>query len=109
MIRGTLRRIIGRIYVTPVFRARCESSGPRLSVRYMPYVTGPVRIYIGADVVFKGRIRISGSRTSTRDHPTLRIGNHVVIGDEVTFSVSQEIVIDDEVHIDDGCTITDSD
>ena len=78
-----LRRILSRTYVASVFRARCESGGPRWSVCYMPYVTGPVRMYIGADVAIKGKMRISSRLTS--DYPALRIGNHVIIGDEVTF------------------------
>jgi acetyltransferase-like isoleucine patch superfamily enzyme len=104
---SALRRVIGEFYVTPLFRARCESSGPRLSVCFMPHVTGPVRIYVGADVTINGKIRID-SRHHTCDHPTLRIGNNVVIGDDVTLLITQQMVIQDKVRIGDNSTITDN-
>jgi acetyltransferase-like isoleucine patch superfamily enzyme len=107
--RIALRHTINDFYVAPIFHARSESSGARLSVCFMLGATGPVRIYVGDDVAIQGKIRIESSSCRTCDHPTLRVGKHAAIGDGVTFSVKQEIVIEDEVHIEDGRTIADND
>jgi acetyltransferase-like isoleucine patch superfamily enzyme len=102
-----VRRLIASFYVTPIFRGRCESSGRGLSVWLMPHVIGHSRIYIGDQLTIYGKVGISSGRVF--DEPTLRIGNHVVIGHQVRFVVNKEIVIEDQVNIAGGCTIADND
>lgn len=102
-----LRLLRANLYTTPLFRGRCESSGRRLSVWFMPFIMGNPRIYIGDDVSIGGKIGIYSGHVY--DAPELRIGNRVSIGHAVSFNVSRQIVIEDDVLIAGNCSIADSD
>ena len=95
------------LYVTPLFSSRCESAGRGVFVFAMPTVKGHTRIHLGENVQILGKIGIASGRVF--DEPTLRIGDGVVIGHEVRFSVNREVCVDDGVFIADRVTITDND
>jgi len=103
----SMRWLRSTFYTTPLFRGRCEKSGRGLAVWFMPFIMGHSRIEIGDDVYIGGRIDIYSGHVY--DTPTLRIGNRVVVGHNVSFNVSQEIVIEDDVMIAGNCSLIDSD
>jgi acetyltransferase-like isoleucine patch superfamily enzyme len=95
------------LYVTPLFSSRCESAGPGLFVFAMPSVRGHTRIHIGRKVRILGKIGIASGRMF--DEPTLRIGDCVIIGHDVRFSVNREVCLEDGVFIAGQSTIADND
>jgi acetyltransferase-like isoleucine patch superfamily enzyme len=105
--RALADNVLIALYRTPLFRARCESSGRNLVVERLPQVLGHARIFIGNDVRIAGLIGIFSGRTL--DNPRLAIGNGVTIADQVTFSVNREVVVEDGVSIGAMCSIVDND
>jgi len=101
------RRLKSFLYLIPIFSCRCESVGRGLQMFAMPTVCGHTRIILGDDVQFWGNLGISSGRFY--DEPLLRIGNRVGFGHQVAISCNREVVIEDDVGISDGCTISDSD
>jgi acetyltransferase-like isoleucine patch superfamily enzyme len=95
------------LYRTPLFRARCESSGRNLVVERLPQVLGHARIFIGNDVRIAGIVGIFSGRTL--DDPKLTIGDGVTIAGQVTFSVNREVVVEDGVSIGAMCSLADND
>ncbi len=94
-------------YKAPLFRSRCEAAGKRISMSFMPWVSGHTRLYVGNDVGFNGRVDILSGRM--HDTPTLRIGDRVQIGHMVAFSVNKEVVLEEGVYIASACYIADND
>ncbi len=95
------------IYRSPLFRARCEAVGRNFRLSRLPDMQGPVKIWIGDDVTFFGRIDIySGSIFA---EPKLIIGNRVDLGHNIGIIVNREIVIEDDVNIASGVSIRDTD
>lgn len=103
---GSFRRLVGALYVSPLFRSRCSSVGARLQISQMPEIYGPVVLYLGDDVHISGKLRVRGGRVY--DQPELRLGHRVFLGHNVTFSVAQRIEVEDDVLIAGGCYITDN-
>jgi acetyltransferase-like isoleucine patch superfamily enzyme len=95
------------LYYTPLFAGRCESAGRGLYVYSMPEVAGHTRIHLGDNVHILGKMAIASARVC--DEPTLTIGDRVIIGHEVRFSVNREVRIEDEVFIAARATIADND
>lgn len=94
-------------YLCPIFSCRCESVGRGLQMMAMPTVCGHTRIILGDEVQLWGNLGISSGRFY--DDPLLKIGSRVGIGHQVSISCNREVVIEDDVGISDGCTISDSD
>lgn len=101
------RRLKSLIYTTPLFFCRCESVGKHLQLCSLPVVNGHTSLYIGDDVRFSGSFAIATGRFS--DHPTLRIGDRVFIGHNVSITCNREVVIEDDVMIAANCKISDYD
>lgn len=95
------------LYVTPLFSSRCDTVGRGLFVFAMPFVHGHTRLHLGNNVRINGKIGIASGRVF--DEPTLRIGDGVVIGHEVRFSVNREVCVEDGVFIADRVMIADND
>jgi len=72
----------------------------------MPEVPGHTRVILGDDVQFWGKVGIFSGRFY--DDPLLRIGNRVGIGHQVSITCNREVVIEDDVSVSNGCTISDS-
>jgi len=73
----------------------------------MPSVEGHTFIYIGDNVRFSGSLTIVSGKF--RERPTLRIGNRVFLGHNVTITCNQEVVLEDDVLIASNCKISDYD
>jgi acetyltransferase-like isoleucine patch superfamily enzyme len=65
------------------------------------------RIHLGRKVRILGKVGIASGRMF--DEPTLRIGDLVIIGHDVRFSVNREVCIEDGVFIAGPSTIADND
>jgi serine acetyltransferase len=89
----------------PVLRAQCVSIGKRLQMERLPYITGPVRIYLGDDVRLSGQSTVGGGRIFA--DPEFRVGNRSFIGSGCSFSVARSITIGDDVLVAGGCNVSD--
>lgn len=104
------KRVFRYFYAEPAFRSRCAQIGSRFQLWALPEVSGQARITIGDDVTISAHLGIYTSRIL--DHPTLVIGNRVVIGQvghKVYFTVNRSIVLEDDVYIGPSVQIVDSD
>src|ERR1700726_677174 len=101
------RRFLAIAYYGPVFKSYCISCGRNLYLELVPSVAGPVRISIGNHVRISGALAIAGGHVL--DAPELRIADRVFLGHQVSFQVSRQIVVEENVLIAGGCYITDSD
>lgn len=100
-------RAWGFFYVGPVFRSRCASMGRRFHISRMPFISGHASIHIGDDVNFFGKVDIFTG--GIFDAPTLILKDRVDIGNNVTFVVNKEIVIEEDVNVASGVRFMDSD
>ena len=90
---------------TPLFQTRLEAPAPRLYLYGgKPYVSGPVRIRMGADCRVSGAVTISGRMRPRMDGgaPELTVGSNCDIGWRTTIAVGARVVIGDNVRIA-GC------
>lgn len=94
-------------YCQPLFRARCAHVGKRFRMELMPFVYGPVEIYIGDDVAFEGRVDILSGRVL--DRPKLVLENRSGLGHNVMISVSREVVLEEGAWVASDCRIADND
>jgi acetyltransferase-like isoleucine patch superfamily enzyme len=94
-------------YRYPLFQGRCAKIGRNVFIDRMPFVTGPVQIYIGNDVWMGGNISISSGRVL--DAPQLIIHDHAQINWNATIVVNREVIIEEYVRISWNCSISDSD
>jgi acetyltransferase-like isoleucine patch superfamily enzyme len=100
-------RIKSLVYTTPLFSCRCESVGKHLQLCVLPVVNGHTVLHIGDDVRCSGSFAIASGRFS--DHPTLRIGNRVFVGHNVSITCNREVIIEDDVLLAGNCKISDYD
>lgn len=107
----SIRRAIWRsytfFYAEPLFRGRCERIGKRVEVWCLPEATNHTRIFVGDDVKIWGKMSVTSG--SAFDKPTLVLGNRVTLGHMVQFTINQEVVIEDDVHVATHVTFADSD
>jgi len=107
MTRAVLLRLWAYFYLEPLFRGRCETLGKRFQLTNMPEVDGHVKIYIGNNVNFFGKVGVYSARIF--DEPKLIIQDRVDIGHNVNFVVNKEIVIEEDVNVATGARFMDSD
>jgi acetyltransferase-like isoleucine patch superfamily enzyme len=104
---GTFRTFAARCYYHPLFQSRCSSVGKHLLLEGLPFVNGPVELYLGDNVVFGGRISILSGRVCER--PRLVMKDRSGVGWDSTIVVNREVLIDEDVIIAPGCRISDTD
>lgn len=104
---SSCRKLLGLFYYHPLFQSRCKSVGRNLSLEGLPYVAGPVEIFLGDDVSIGGNVTILSGRSF--DRPRLAIGDRTVIGWYSTLVASREVVIEEDVLIAPSCRISDTD
>jgi acetyltransferase-like isoleucine patch superfamily enzyme len=98
-------RIRVACYHFPLLRSQCAAIGNRLQMEGFPYITGPVRVYLGDDVRLSGSFSVSSGRIF--DEPEFRVGNRSFIGSGCVFAVAKSITIGDDVLIAAGCSVSD--
>ena len=103
-----LRWFLQVFYRGPLFQARCAFVGRNLSVDTLPWVTGPVDVYIGDDVWLGGGISIKAGR-ALEHRPKVIIKDRAEIGWRVMISVGREVVIEEDAAISFDCRIFDND
>lgn len=111
LYRAHMSAILGRrqvaraAYFQPLFRSRCASCGPGLSIvnsgQGMPWIIGDIDIHLGRDVSIHDKTTIVGL-THGLD-PTLQIMDRTDISRPVSFFVGRRIEIGRECMI--GCVL----
>jgi len=91
---------IFRVFVwTPLFKGRLRSVGRSLYLYGgLPYVSGPVQMYVGSNCRISGCTTFSG-RTNTKKLPILMVGDNVDIGWMTTIAVGQRVELGNNVRI----------
>jgi acetyltransferase-like isoleucine patch superfamily enzyme len=97
----TLREVYYFLYrvliCEPFFKAYCTEFGRNVHTgAFIHWVRGDGRLILGDDVTIDGKCSFIFAVRYT-SQPTLRIGNHVRIGDSCTFTVGREISIGNNV------------
>lgn len=90
------------IYWTPAFKGRLSHCGKCLYLYDgLPFITGPVQIYIGDNCRISGQTTFSGCTQPLEglEPPLLSIGNNVDIGWQSTIAVGGKVVISNNVRI----------
>jgi acetyltransferase-like isoleucine patch superfamily enzyme len=100
------RWVVAVSYRHPLFQARCASVGRNLSLETLPYVDGHVEIHIGDNVTI-GRMSVASGRFL--DRPRLIIKDRAEIGWGVSFGVSKEVIVEEDVRVSFNCRISDTD
>jgi acetyltransferase-like isoleucine patch superfamily enzyme len=106
-LRDIWYRIKSLVWFYPLFACRCEAIGKRVQLVALPEVSGHTHLYVGDDVRFSGNFGVTSGRFCA--HPTLRIGNRSFLGHNVAITCNREVVIEDDVLVAAGCTISDYD
>lgn len=98
------RRFVGALYYRQIF-----ASFGYGSVLYRPlFVANAQFIHIGKNVQIRQGVRLEGILTDSATTPELRIGDNVVIEQNVHITFHRCITIEDKVSIAPMCTITDT-
>jgi len=101
------RSLLTICYRNPLFQARCASFGHRVVLEGLPFVSGHLAIHVGNDVKLGANITIiSGSAC---DQPNLILKDRCSVGWNTKFTVSQEVIVEEDVLISYDCRISDSD
>jgi acetyltransferase-like isoleucine patch superfamily enzyme len=101
MARASFAGLARILWTTPLLQSRLSAPAPRLYLYGgMPYVSGPVRISLGADCRMSGAVTISGRHGAAI--PELRVGNNCDIGWRTTIAVGRRVTLGDNVRIA-GC------
>lgn len=91
------------VFYTPMFRSKAQHCGNNLFLYGgLPYITGPLEMYIGDNCRISGRTTFT-ARYSDTIQPKLIIGDNVDIGWQSTLAIGTSITIGDSVRIAGGC------
>jgi acetyltransferase-like isoleucine patch superfamily enzyme len=101
------RWIATMCYRNPLFQARCASFGRRVSIEGLPFVLGHVRIHVGDDVKFGGKVFIASARVF--DEPKLIVKDRSAVGWGTSITVNREVILEEDVIVSFDCRISDSD
>jgi len=108
LIGSALHAAAKLLWHEPVFRARCERVGERLTLfGGAPQIYGYLRISIGDDVTLHGVTTFA--TTKVLDDPALTIGDRTYVGYQVTISAGERVEIGSDCLIADRVLIADND
>lgn len=103
------RALVTLCYRNPLFQARCATFGRNVTVAgKLPFVTGPVQIYVGDNVYLGGDLSIYSSGHVDAP-PRLILKDNSSLGWNVRLTVNREVVIEENVRIPHDVRISDSD
>jgi acetyltransferase-like isoleucine patch superfamily enzyme len=106
--RSLFATLLKALYHEPLFRARCERVGRRLTLTNgIPYIAGHLRIRLGDDVAIDGVSSLMA--TKVYDDPVFEVGDRVFLGHQLTVSVGQRVSIGSDVLVSDRVVIADND
>jgi len=95
-------------YRGPLLQSRCASFGRRVKLAgKLPFITGPVEIHVGNDVVFGGNVSIMSGRLC-EGKPRLILMDRSSVSWNVMIVVNKEIVLEEDVWITHDVRISDS-
>ena len=102
-------RALGTLcYRNPLFQARCASFGRNVTIAgKLPFVTGPVQIYVGNNVYIGGDVSVFSSGHG--EVPRLVLKDNSSLGWNVRLTVNKEVIIEENVRIPHDVRISDSD
>jgi serine acetyltransferase len=103
----SFRKLLSLLYYHPLFQSRCSAVGRDLFLEGLPFVSGPVEIHLGDDIIIGGRVSIHSGHAF--EQPRLVVGDHTVIGWDASIVVNREVVVDEHVLIAPACHLSDSD
>lgn len=105
----TWSTFVAAIWITPIFKARCEG-GKRLKIYHgMPWIYDEqLKIRLGDDVTIVGACGFSSGHAGS-DTPTIIIGDRSTIGYASSFSISSQLIIGSGVMIGSNCNFFDND
>jgi acetyltransferase-like isoleucine patch superfamily enzyme len=102
------RAVITILYRNPLFQARCASFGRNVTIAgKLPFVTGPVEIYVGNNVYIGGNVSILSGNLGYQ--PKLILKDNSSLGWNAVVAVNKEVVIEENVRIPHDVRISDSD
>jgi acetyltransferase-like isoleucine patch superfamily enzyme len=98
-----------RVFICePLFKAYCTEYGRSVHTGvFLHWVQGRGRLIVGNDVVVDGKCSFTFAARYS-NNPTLRIGDHVNIGHDTSFTIGREITIGNWVLIASGAEIFDT-
>ena len=96
------------LYRYPLFQARCAELGTGVSVDRLPFITGPVELFIGNHVWIGGNVSIASGRILDRA-PRLILKDHAELSWNTSIAVNSEVVIGEYARVSFNCRISDSD
>jgi acetyltransferase-like isoleucine patch superfamily enzyme len=106
--RSLFATLLKVLYQEPLFRARCERVGRRLTMTNgIPYIEGHLRIRLGDDVAIDGVSSLIAAKV--HDDPVFEVGDHVYLGHQLTVSVAERVTIGSDVSVSDRVWIGDND
>jgi len=98
-IRNLVAGLSSLLFWKPMFKSRVCNNPKRLYLYTgMPFISGPINLFIGNGCRISGQSTFSG-RTVSRVQPELRIGNNVDIGWQSTIAVGSKVIIGNNVRI----------
>lgn len=95
------------LYCHPLFQSRCARVGKKLGLQGLPFVLGPVQIYIGDNVQIGGKVNVLSGRFL--ETPRLELRDRAQIGWGVTFAINKEIIVEEDTIIANDCRVSDTD
>jgi acetyltransferase-like isoleucine patch superfamily enzyme len=104
---ATTRSLLNLFYRHPLLQGRVASIGKNVQIDTLPYITGPVEVSIGNNVYLGGKIAIM-SGANTEAPPRLVLGDHCMVGWNTSFTVQQEIIVEEYAIVSYDCRLADT-
>jgi acetyltransferase-like isoleucine patch superfamily enzyme len=102
------RAVVTIFYRNPLFQSRCATFGRNVTVvGKMPFVSGPVQIFVGDNVYIGGNVSVMSGGFG--QEPKLILKDNCSVGWNVIITVNREVVIEENARIPHDCRISDSD
>jgi len=101
------RWILTVCYRNPLFQSKCASFGSGVFIGGLPFVTGPVEIFIGNGVRLGEKVSFMSGWIL--DRPRLILKDRAEVGLNTIITVNREVIIEEHARVSFDCRISDSD